>query len=83
MFYNLIYRYDPEVPNFNHRPFYCATDGGHIYTLNMDLGNLAQKSEDDEYRVVAGSNFHIPEKAGEKSNYIVISNIDKMQAILT
>ncbi|MFM7977696.1 MAG: hypothetical protein ACKPKO_00130, partial [Candidatus Fonsibacter sp.] len=21
VFYNLIYRYDPEVPNFNHRPF--------------------------------------------------------------
>ena len=55
--YNLIYRYDPEVSNFNHRPFYCVTVGDHIYTLNKDLGNLAQKSEDDDYKVSVGSNF--------------------------
>ena len=73
VFYNLNYGYDPDVPNFNHRPFYCGTDGGHIYTLNKDLDNLAQKSDDDEYRVVANNNFHIPEKAGEKSNHIAMS----------
>ena len=41
VFYNLIHKYDPEVPNFNHRPFYRVTYGDHIYTLNKDLGNLA------------------------------------------
>ncbi|MFM7983080.1 MAG: hypothetical protein ACKPKO_27535, partial [Candidatus Fonsibacter sp.] len=25
--YNLIHRYVPAVPNFNHRPSYCVTDG--------------------------------------------------------
>ena len=50
------------MPNFNHRPLYCVTDGGHIYTLNKDLDSLAQKSEDDEYKVSAGSSFHIPDK---------------------
>ncbi|MFM7978307.1 MAG: hypothetical protein ACKPKO_03245, partial [Candidatus Fonsibacter sp.] len=33
VFYNLIHKYDPDVPNFNHRPFYCVTDGDHIYTF--------------------------------------------------
>ena len=36
VFYNLIHKYDPEVPNFNHRPMFCVTDGDHIYTLNKD-----------------------------------------------
>ena len=51
VFYNLIHRYDPDVQNFNHRPFYCVTDGDRIYTLSKDLGSLAQKSEDDDYKV--------------------------------
>ncbi|MFM7985895.1 MAG: hypothetical protein ACKPKO_41925, partial [Candidatus Fonsibacter sp.] len=55
VFDNLIHRYDPEVPNFNHRPFYCVTNGDDIYTLNKDLGNLAQKSEDDDYKISEGS----------------------------
>ena len=42
VFYNLIHKYDPEVPNFNNRPFHCVTDGDHIYTLNKGLGNLSQ-----------------------------------------
>ena len=54
VFYNLIHRYDLEVPNFNHRPFYCVTDGDHIYTLNKDLDSLAQKSEDDDYNISVG-----------------------------
>ena len=53
------------MPNLSTRPLYCVKDGGPIYTLNKKLNNLAQKSEDDAYRVVAGSNFHIPEK-GER-----------------
>ena len=48
--------------NFNSRLFYCVTDGDHIYNLNKDKGSLAQKSEDDEYKVSAGSSFHIPDK---------------------
>ena len=82
VFYNLIHRYDPEVPNFNHRPFYCVTDGDHIYTLNKDLDSLAQKSEDDEYKVSVGSSFHIPDKPSEKSNHIIIEHIDEMLEIL-
>ena len=82
VFYNLIHKYDPEVPNFNHRPFYCVTDGDHIYTLNKDLDSLAQKSEDNEYKVSVGSNFHIPDKPSEKSNHIIIEHIDEMLEIL-
>ena len=78
VFYNLIHRYDPEVPNFNHCPFYCVTDGDHIYTLNKDLDNLAQKSEDDDYKVPVGLNFHIPDTPNEKSNHIIIGRIDEM-----
>ncbi|MFM7984641.1 MAG: hypothetical protein ACKPKO_35490, partial [Candidatus Fonsibacter sp.] len=58
VFYNLIHKYDPEVPNCNHRPLYCVTDVDHIYTVSKDLDNLAQKSDDDDYSISVGSNFH-------------------------
>ncbi|MFM7980164.1 MAG: hypothetical protein ACKPKO_12690, partial [Candidatus Fonsibacter sp.] len=51
---------------------------GHIYTLNKDLDNLAQKSEDDDYKISVGSNFHIPDKPNERSNHITIEHIDEM-----
>ena len=82
VFYNCIHRYDPEVPNFNHRPFYCVTDGDHIYTLNKDLDSRARKSEDDDYKLSVGPNFHIPDKPSEKSNHIIIEHIDEMLEIL-
>jgi len=81
VFYNLIFKYEPEVPNFNNRPFYCVTDGNHIYTLNKDLESLAQKANADEYNVSASSNFHIPEKP-ENANYRVIDHIDEILDIL-
>ncbi|MFM7990338.1 MAG: hypothetical protein ACKPKO_64585, partial [Candidatus Fonsibacter sp.] len=81
--YNLIHKYDTDVPNFNHRPFYCVADGDHIYTLNKDLDNLAQKSEDDDdYNISVGSKFHIPDKPSERSNHIIIKHIDMMLDIL-
>ena len=70
------------MQNFNHRPFYCVTDGDRIYTLNKDLGSLAQKSEDDDYKVSVGSNFHIPDKPSETSNHIIIEHIDEMLEIV-
>ncbi|MFM7989048.1 MAG: hypothetical protein ACKPKO_58020, partial [Candidatus Fonsibacter sp.] len=73
---------DPEVPNFNHRPFYCDTDGDHIYTLNKDLDNLAQKSEDDDYNIYVGASFHLPDKPNERANHIIIEHIDDMLDIL-
>ena len=66
------------MPNFNHHPFYCVTDGDHIYTLNKDLDNLAQKSANDDYNVSTGSTFRIPDKPSEKSNHIIIEHIDEM-----
>ncbi len=82
VFYNLVHKYDPEVPNFNHRPFYCVTDGDHIYTLNKDADNLAHKSADDDYKVSVGTNFRIPDKPSQKSNQIIIEHIDEMLEIL-
>ena len=82
VFYNLIHKYDPEVPNFNHRPFYCVTDGDYTYTLNKDLDNLAQKSEDDDHKVSVGSNFRVPDKPCDNSNHIIIEHIDEMLEIL-
>ncbi|MFM7985860.1 MAG: hypothetical protein ACKPKO_41750, partial [Candidatus Fonsibacter sp.] len=48
VFYDRSNKYDPTLPNFSHRPFYCVTDGDHIYTLNKDLDSLAQKSEEED-----------------------------------
>ena len=81
VFYNQIYKYDPEVPNFHEKPFYCITDGDHIYTLNKDLESLAQKTDDEDYKVVAGADFRTPDKP-VKSDHKIIEHIDELIAIL-
>ncbi|MFM7852240.1 MAG: hypothetical protein ACKO96_10075, partial [Flammeovirgaceae bacterium] len=50
--------------------------------MNKDLDNLAQKSEENEYKISAESNFHIPDKRSENSNLIIIEHIDEMLEIL-
>ena len=82
VFYNLIFRYDPETPNFNNPALFCVTDGDHIYTLNKDLDNLAQKTSSDEYQLTACPNFYTPEKPTEKANYRVVEHIDEILDIL-
>ena len=81
IFYNLIYKYDPEVPNFNQKPMYCITDGDHIYTLNKDLESLAQKSDDEEYKVMVGADFRTPNKP-TKSDHRMIENVDELLDVL-
>jgi hypothetical protein len=83
IFYNCIYKYDPEVPNFNNRPFYCVAEGDHIYTINKDLESLAQKADaEEEYKVAASPNFHLPDKPEEKSDFRVVGHIDELLEIL-
>jgi len=82
VFYNLIFKYDPDTPNFNNPALFCVTDGDHIYTLNTDLDRLAQKTASDEYQVTACPNFYTPEKQAEKANYRVVEHIDEILGIL-
>ena len=60
VFYNVIFKHDPEVPNFNHQPLYCVADGDHIYTLNKDLNSLAHNAKTSDFEVFANTNFRIP-----------------------
>ena len=82
MFYNLIFKYDLDTPNFNHPTLFCVADGGHIYTLNSDLDILAQKTSSDEFQVMACPNFYTPEKQAEKANYRVVEHVDEIMEIL-
>ena len=82
VFYNLIFKYNPEVPNFNNPALFCVTDGDHIYTLNTDLDRLAQKTTSDEYHLTACPNFYTPEKQPEKANYRVVEHIDEIMDVL-
>ena len=82
VFYNLIFKYNPEVPNFNNPALFCVTDGDHIYTLNTDLDRLAQKTTSDEYQLTACPNFYTPEKQPEKANYRVVEHIDEIMDVL-
>ena len=82
-FYKLIFKYDPEVPNFNQHPMYCMTDGNHIYVLNHDLDKLAQKLDDDEeeYRVYASPDYRVDEEK-EAARYRMIESVDDILLIL-
>jgi hypothetical protein len=84
VFYKLIYRYDPEVPNFNNKAFYCLTDGNHIYTLNHNLERLAQKQDEEttEYQVYASSDFKTREKDEQHPAHRMIEHIDDIINIL-
>ena len=89
-FYKLIYRYDPEVANFNNKPMYCMTDGDHIYVLNHDLDKLAQKlqgeGEDEEFVVYASADYRVDsdERKEEKlqTRYRMIEGVDDILQIL-
>ena len=81
LYYNLIHRQDPEVPNFHNKPMYCLTDGNHIYLLNKDLESLAQQTKDEDYKVVAGSDFMTPDKP-TKADHKMIEHIDELLDIL-
>ena len=82
-FYKLIFRYDPEIPNFNQKPMYCMTDGDHIYVLNHDLDKLAQKLDDDEeeYRVYASPDYRVDEEK-TAARYRMIEDVDDILHIL-
>ena len=83
VFYNLIFKYDPEVLNNNNPPLYCVADGDHIYVLDKDIESIAQKTEDGEdYKVVANSNFHIADKPAQKADHRLIEHIDELLEIL-
>jgi len=81
LYYNLIHKHDPEVPNFNNKPMYCLTDGNHIYLLDKDLESLAQMTKGDEYKVVVGSDFRTPDKP-VKADHKMIEHIDELLDIL-
>ncbi len=78
VFYNMIFKYEPDTPNFNNPALFCVTDGDHIYTLNTDLDRLAQKTSSDEFHLSTSSNFYTPEKQAEKANYRVVDHIDEI-----
>ena len=83
-FHKLIFRYDPEVANFNHKPMYCMTDGDHIYVLNHDLDRLAQKldgEEDDEFKVYASPDYRVNEEK-TAAKYHMIEDADDILQIL-
>ena len=82
VFYHLIFKHDPNTPNFNNPALFCVTDGDHIYTLNTDLDRLAHKSSSDEYQLTAGPNFHTPKKQAEKADYGVVEHVNEIMDAL-
>ena len=78
----MIFKYEPDTPNFNNPALFCVTDGDHIYTLNTDLDRLAQKTSSDEFHLSTNSNFYTPEKQEEKANYRVVDHIDEIMDVL-
>jgi predicted DNA-binding protein YlxM (UPF0122 family) len=50
IFTNLVFKYEPPVPNRTNPVMYCAFHEGHIDTLNHDLPALAQKGLEGDQR---------------------------------
>ena len=69
VFYNLIHRYDPEVPNFSDRPILPRHGRGPHLHAEQGPG---QPGAEVRGRRVAGNRFHMPEKTGEQSNHLVM-----------
>jgi hypothetical protein len=73
VFYNHIFKYDPDTANFNNPALFCVTDGDHIYTLNTHLKSLAHKTTADDYQLTVCPNFYTPEKQAEKANLCTLT----------
>ena len=58
-------------------------DGNHIYLINKDLNELAQKASAEDFTVSASSNFNIIDKAKEPAQHYCIDSIDDIVKIIT
>ena len=83
VFYQLIFKYDPDVENRTNPAMYCVCDGNHIYLINKDINELAQKASAEDFTVSASSNFNIIDKAKEPSQHYCIESIDDIVKIIT
>ncbi len=41
VFYNLIYKYDPDAPSFNNPALFCVTDGDHVLCFCLVKNRLS------------------------------------------
>jgi len=82
VFFRLIFKYDPETENRRHPPMFCVCDGNHVYLLNRDLDQLAQKASSEDFTVSASSNFNTLEKPTEPAKYHCIEHIDDILKII-
>jgi len=58
-------------------------DGNHIYLINKDLNELAQKAAGEDFTVSASSNFNIIDKPKEPAQHHCIGSIDDIIKIIT
>ena len=85
IFHKLVFKYDPEVPNFNNKPMYCMFHESHIYTLNHDLDSLPYKDSEEEEKeqtlVWAGSDYKVKkEEKGRK--HTVVDGVEDIFQVL-
>ena len=84
VFHKLIFRYDPRIENFHHKPMYVMVDGSHVYTLNYDINRLEQmiiNKEEEVFLVKASTNYLLREDKNIV-NYKMISHINDIITIL-
>ena len=79
LFYQLIFKYDPDKRNHHNQVLYCMMIDNHIfiYTIKHDAISLQHVSEGEdttEYTFVACDNYHVKER--EAISNLMIDNID-------
>ena len=75
MFYNLIFKYDPDTPNFNNPESQTAT----TYTPSTRTWTDWLTSQaPTKYQLTACPNFYTPEKQADKVDYRVVEHVDEI-----
>ena len=81
--YTLIFKFGPEKDSRNYPQMLCVCDGNHIYLINKDLHEIAQKASVEDFKVSASPNFNIIDKPAEPAQLYCIDSIDDIVKIIT
>jgi hypothetical protein len=76
-----ILKYDPEFRNHHHSSLYCMVKGDHVYTLNNNLKELQQKSDEEQMILKASENYYNKADAAIPS-FKMINGIDDIIRII-
>ena len=79
----LFFRHDPERPNVHYPTLYVLQHDGHVFKMNRNLKQLAQKLEDEHnVKIIPSDKYYINEDETDIVKYKMVDTVDDILNIL-